>query len=65
MTYISVGLTPAARDALRNLTLEQVVPRRRPTMSQVLLAMEKVARAHRAEFRAALEDEALRTETPE
>ena len=57
-TYISVGLTPAARDALRDLTLESVNPTRgRLTMSRVLLAMVKVVRAHRSELDAALDEE--------
>ncbi len=57
-SYITVGLTPAARDALRDLTLELVSPTRgRLTMSQVLLAALQVARAHRPDLLAALQEE--------
>ena len=60
MAYISVGLTPAARDALRDLTTELVSPvGRRLTMSEVLIAAVELARLHRAELL-----ETLRTETP-
>jgi hypothetical protein len=56
--YLAVSLTPAARDALRDLTLEKVSPRRgRLTMSRVLLAMVKVVRAHQAELDALLDEE--------
>lgn len=56
--YTAVSLTPAARDALRALTLElPAVRNRRLTMSQVLLAALAVAREHRPELLAALERE--------
>ena len=61
MAYISVGLTPAARDALRHLTFELVTPvGRRLTMSEVLIAAVELAHLHRAELLAT-----LRGETPD
>lgn len=59
MYYVSVSLTPEARDALRALTLELVGPlRRRLSMSEVLLVALELAGRHREEL-----IEALRTGT--
>lgn len=54
--YTAVSLTPAARDALRDLTLELVLPGRRPPMSEVLTALVAVGRAHRDELLAVLRE---------
>jgi hypothetical protein len=59
MYYVSVSLTPEARDALRALTLELVGPlRRRVSMSEVLLASLAVAQEHQPELLTALSEEA-------
>lgn len=56
--YISVGLTPQARDALRDMTLELTTPvGRRMTMSEVLIASLELAGRHRGELIEALKDE--------
>ena len=53
--YISVGLTPTARDTLRDLTLDLTTPvARRVTMSEVLLALATVGARHRDEVLAVL-----------
>lgn len=55
MSYVSVGLTQEARDALRAFTQELLGPlRRRLSMSEVLLAALKVAGRHREELIEAL-----------
>lgn len=62
-SYVTVSLTPAARDALRTLTLELVTPTgRRLPMSEVLAALVEVGRRHQAELLDALRADA---ETPE
>lgn len=49
--YTAVSLTPAARDALRDASLEFTSPTgRRITLSQALIAALSVALRHRQEF---------------
>lgn len=53
--YVNTSLTPAARDALRTLTLElPAIDGRRLPMSEVLEALVAVGRAHREELLAVL-----------
>jgi hypothetical protein len=65
MRHVSVSLTEPARDTLRDLTLElgavQAQIGRRLTLSEVLIAMAKVSRAHPSELLAVLRAEG---ETP-
>ena len=57
MPYITVGLTEQARDTLRSLAIALTSPLgRKPTMSQVLLALAEVGQRHRDELLEALRD---------
>jgi hypothetical protein len=58
MPYVSVGLTPQARDLLRSMTLDLTTPAgRRLTMSEVLIAALELASLHRDELLGALTQE--------
>ena len=60
MPYITVGLTPQARDLLRAMTLDLTgqPTGRRLTMSEVLIAALELASLHRGELLEALTKDA-------